>query len=173
LPDGSPRNMYTDEEGNPRPLARRGDEVMLTYEDFVRREHVTNPGGQIRSFEGTFSPLGADGTPQRVFDVRTGEIDHEAAKAWKKFDISHILLTRWDELKPALEGKIHVYAGEVDTFYLEGAVERFQGLAQKAGLLEDMVVEVVPGMAHALHAKGNQHMIDTIEQRWKALNASE
>ena len=65
LPDGTPRNMYVDESGARRPVARRGGEVMLHYEDFVRREDVLNPGGQIRSFEATFSPPGADGTPRR------------------------------------------------------------------------------------------------------------
>jgi len=168
LPDGTPRNMYVDENGEPRGLARNGDTVLLTYEDFVRREHVLNPGGQIRSFEGTFSPLGDDGTPRRVFDVATGEIDHEAAQAWRKYDISHILLTRWDELRESLAGKIHVYAGGLDTFYLEGAVERFMALAEEAGILDEMVVEVIPGMPHALHQPGQQDMALTIEARQRA-----
>ncbi len=165
LPDGTPRNMYVDETGAPRPLARRRGEVMLTYEDFVRRENVTNPGGQIRSFEATFSEPASDGTPQRVFDVTTGEIDHAAAQAWRKYDLSHIMLSKWDELRDQLHGKVHIYAGEVDSFYLEGAVERFQSLAAQAGLLEDMVVEVIPGMGHSRHSKGHQHMLDTIRDR--------
>ena len=143
-------------------------EVTLTYEDFVRREVVLNPGGQIRSFEGTFSPKAADGTPARVFDVETGEIDHEAVEAWRDYDISHTLLTRWDELKPRLAGKIRVYAGEVDTYYLEGAVERFQGLAREAGMLEDMTIEVVPGMAHSLHGDGFRDMVKVIGERMSA-----
>ena len=166
LEDGTPRNMYVDEHGEPRPLARRGEEVLLTYEAFVRREHVTNPGGQIRSFEATFSPPGEDGAPRRVFDVETGAIDHEAAAAWRDYDISHRLLTGWEELRPRLAGKVHVFAGEVDTFYLEGAVERFQALAREAGLLEDMVVEVIPGMGHSLHGPGQEAMLATIEERW-------
>ena len=92
-------------------------------------------------------------------------IDHAAAQAWRKYDISHILLTRWDELRGSLAGKIHIYAGEVDTFYLEGAVERFQGLAKQAGLLGEMVVEVVPGMAHRLHRAGHDAMQETIRAR--------
>jgi len=167
LPDGTPRNMYVDENGEPRPLARSAGEVRLTYEDFVRREDVLNPGGQIRSFEATFSPPGPDGAPRRVFDVATGEIDHEAARAWRAYDISYILLTRWDELRDRLRGKIHVYAGEVDTFYLEGAVERFRALADEAGMLDDMVVEVVSGMAHALHGPGQAAMEETIRARWE------
>ncbi|MCP3914694.1 MAG: esterase family protein [bacterium] len=168
LEDGTPRNMYVDENGEKRPLARRGGEVMLTAEQFIRREDVLNPGGQIRSFEGTFSPLGEDGTPRRVFDVETGAIDHEAAKAWRKYDISHVLLTGWDALEPRLGGKIHVYAGEVDTFYLEGAVERFQGLAREAGMLDAMHIEVVPGMAHSRHRPGHEAMIETIAKRARA-----
>jgi Putative esterase len=166
LADGTPRNMYVDENGNPRPLARRNGEVTLTYEDFVRREDVLNPGGQIRSFEGTFSPLGADGKPSRVFDVETGVVNHQVAKHWRKYDISHILLTQWEELRGSLAGKIHVYAGEQDTFYLEGAVERFMKLARKAGMLDEMVIELVPGMTHSLHRPGATEMERTIAERW-------
>ncbi len=165
LEDGSPRNMFTDEAGGKRPLARRGGEVTLTYEDFAQRENVLNPGGQLRSFDATFSPLAADGTPRRVFDVETGVIDHEVARAWRQYDISHLLLTRWDELRGSLRGKVHVYAGEVDTFYLEGAVERFRALAEEAGILEEMVVEVIPGMAHSSHGPGQENMLKTIELR--------
>jgi putative esterase len=168
LPDGTPRNMYVDEHGAKRPLARRGGQVLLTYEDFVRREHVLNPGGQIRSFEATFSPPGPDGEPRRVFDVETGVIDHAAAAAWRPYDISNTLLTRWTELRPRLAGKIHVFAGEVDTFYLEGAVERFRALAGEHGLLEDMQIEVVPGMPHMLHAPGQAAMERAIQARWEA-----
>jgi len=99
--------------------------------------------------------------------METGEIDHAAAQAWRKYDLSHILLTRWDELREPLRGKLHVYAGEVDTFYLEGAVERFMGLAEEAGILDEMVFEVIPGMAHAEHRAGYQDMLETIEKRWR------
>ncbi|MFT4543404.1 MAG: hypothetical protein ACI841_001827 [Planctomycetota bacterium] len=165
LDDGTARNMYVDEKGEPRPLARSAGKVTLTYEEFVRRENVLNPGGQIRSFEGTFSPLGADGKPRRVFDVETGVIDHEVAKHWRKYDISDILLTQWEELRGSLAGKIHVYAGELDNYHLEGAVERFMGLAEKAGMLDEMNIEVVPGMTHSWHAPGGAEMERTIAAR--------
>jgi hypothetical protein len=168
LPDGSPRNMYVDEQGKKRPLARQGERVMLLYEDFVRREHVLNPGGQIRSFEATFSPPAADGTPRRVFDVESGAIDHAVAATWKPYDIAHTLLTGWKELRPRLAGKIHLFAGEVDTFYLEGAVERFRTAAEAGGLLEHMQVEVIPGMAHTLHGEGQKQMESVILERWAA-----
>lgn len=168
LEDGSPRNMFVDEAGELRPLARNGERILLTYKDFVQREHVLNPGGQIRSFEGTFSPLAEDGTPRRVFDVETGVIDHEAAQAWRRFDISHILLTQWELLEPRLDGKIHVWAGTQDNFFLEGAVERFLTLAEPAGLLDHMTVEVIEGLPHSTHQPGNDWMLRAIEEGWNA-----
>lgn len=164
LPDGSPRNMFTDEEGHPRPVARDKNLVRLTYEAFVHRESVLNPGGQIRSFEATFSPRLPDGTPRRIFDPKTGVIDHETARAWRAYDISHTLLTRWDDLRPQLAGKIHIYAGEVDTFYLEGAVQRFQKLAAEKGLLDEMHVEVIPGMGHSMSPTGFHAMEAAVEK---------
>ena len=149
-------------------MARRGTQVMLTYEAFVRREHVTNPGGQIRSFEATFSQPDKDGIPQRVFDVATGKVNHDVAKTWRKYDLSHQMLTNWSQLKPDLAGKIHLFAGEVDTFYLEGAVERFEKLAKEAGLLEDMEVKVIPKMAHSLYQEGQKAMLKTIEENFKS-----
>ena len=171
LADGSPRNMYTDEQGGPRPLARRGNQVMLTYEQFVRREHVTNPGGQIRSFEATFSEPADDGTPQRVFDVATGEVNHAVAATWQPYDLSHVLLNNWDDRKADLAGKIHIFAGAQDTFYLNGAVERFEKAAAAAGLLEDMEVRVIPNMPHTLYQPGEKQMLEVIEANYREFAA--
>lgn len=168
LADGTPRNMYVDEQGGPRPLARRGNQVMLTYEQFVRREHVTNPGGQIRSFEATFSEPAEDGTPQRVFDVATGKVNHAVAATWQPYDLSHVLLSNWDDLKADLAGKIHIFAGAQDTFYLNGAVERFEKAAEAAGLLQEMEVRVIPNMPHTLYQPGEKQMLQVIEANYRA-----
>lgn len=165
LANGTPRNMYIDESGASRPLARRGEQVLVSYEDFVRREDVLNPGGQIASFEWTFSPRGADGMPARVFDRETGEIDHAVAASWRKYDIAHLIETRWEELKGRLAGRVHIYAGEMDNFYLEGAVERLEARLGELGVGDDELhVEVVPGMGHSLHGPGQEDMERTIER---------
>ncbi|MFT5049006.1 MAG: S-formylglutathione hydrolase FrmB [Chlamydiales bacterium] len=168
LPDGSARNMYLDADGGERAVARTETDTPATYRDFVEHEHVLNPGGQIRSFEATFSKPSVDGSPRRVFDVKTGAIDHEVAESWRAYDISHKLLTEWDELRDQLAGKIHVYAGELDTFYLEGAVKLFQAAADEAGMLDEMVIEVVPGMPHQLHGPGHAAMVETLVRAWEA-----
>ena len=87
-------------------------------------EETLGDGGQIRSFEWVFSPTDGNGRPKPLFDRRTGMIDSEVAEAWRNYDMSLILLDRWDELAPSLAGKIHVYMGNEDTFYLDKALSR-------------------------------------------------
>lgn len=139
---GLQMNMFTDELGNPRPLARFGDQPVLFYKSFSDMERPLR-GEQLGSFEAVFSPRGADGAPLQLWNRDTGAIDPKVAESWKKYDIDLILRTHWKELGPQLSGKIHVYMGDRDTFYLEGAVKRLQTDLKQLG--SDAVVEIVPG----------------------------
>ena len=142
-------NMYVDGDGAKRALARGRNGVVLEYEDFVRMEEVLGPGGQIHSFEAVFSQRGPDGLPRSLFDRATGQIDHQVATSWERYDIRLVLERNWKQLGPKLRGKLHVYAGERDTFYLEGAVALLKESLAKLG--SDAEVEVVPGMSHTIH----------------------
>ncbi|HLQ45237.1 MAG TPA: alpha/beta hydrolase-fold protein, partial [Planctomycetaceae bacterium] len=126
-------NMYTDRAGARRPIARRGNQPVLWYREFDWMEEVLGPGGQLHSFEAVFSPRGSDGKPVRVWDRRTGAVDTDAAKAWEKYDTRLVLERNWPTLGPKLRGKLHVYMGELDTFYLEGATRLLQESLKKLG----------------------------------------
>jgi len=145
-------NMYTDPKGERRPLARQGERVMLWYDDFVRQETVMGPGGQIHSFEAVFGQRGADGKPVPLFDRATGKVDPAVAKTWEPYDIRLVIERNWATLGPKLKGKLHIYAGEVDTFYLEGAARLLGESLKKLG--SDAEVEIVPGMPHTIHQPG-------------------
>src|SRR5262249_40412537 len=136
-------NMYRDPAGARRPLARSGDQVLLWFEDFDRMETVLGPGGQLHSFEAVFGGRGADGLPIRAWSRKTGAVDDAAIEHWKKYDIRLLLEERWKELAPRLTGKLHVFMGEQDTFYLEGATKLLKTSLEKLG--SDAVVEIVPG----------------------------
>lgn len=152
-------NMYVDAAGARRPLMRQGARVLLHYDDFVRQETVMGPGGQIHSFEAVFSPR-EHGVPRPLFDRATGAVDPVTAKAWEAFDINLVLERRWQELEPKLRGRIRVYAGEEDNFFLEGAARRLgETLAR---LKADATVEVIPGMGHSIHGPGIVEMFETI-----------
>ena len=157
-------NFFFESDETKRPVARRGNQVMLYYRPFVEREVVLGPGGQIMSFEGCFSPRGPDGQPVPVFDRKTGEAFVDVAKKWEKYDINLVLKNGWSELGPKLSGKLHVWGGEIDTFYLEGAVALLKETL--AELKSDAEIEVIPGMAHSLHRPGQAHMLETIRENW-------
>lgn len=153
-------NMYTDEQGGTRPIARMGGAPSLFYNDFVAMETVMGPGGQIGSFEAVFSPRGTDGKPVEVFDRASGAIFTDRIKAWEKYDIRRKIESEWSAKGSKLAGKIHVYAGEIDTFYLEGSARRLKDSLAKLG--SDAEVTIVPQMAHTIYRAGMKSMFETI-----------
>ena len=80
-------------------------------------------GQQWDIWEAVYSPQGEDGYPKRIFDKETGVIDKSVAEYWKEnFDLRYILERDWKTLGPKLEGKIHIYCGDMDNYYLNNAV---------------------------------------------------
>lgn len=138
--------FYETDGQTKKPLARIQGTPRLWYPDFCKMDDAMGRGGQIRSFEAVFSPKGDDGLPRFAFDRKTGLPDKEVIEYWKRYDISLTLQNNWDQLKDRLAGKIHVYMGDTDTFYLEGATILLGERLQKLG--SDAVVEIFPGKDH-------------------------
>ena len=101
--------------------------VQATVESYNHLELAlgtkSRSGDQYDIWEAVYSPMGEDGYPQRIWDKLTGEIDHEVAEYWREnYDLRHILARDWATLGPKLAGKIHIYAGDMDNYYLNNAV---------------------------------------------------
>ncbi len=80
-------------------------------------------GDQYDIWQAVYSPMGSDGYPKPIWDKRTGKIDREVANYWKEhYDLRHILERDWDNLGPRLKGKINIYVGDMDNYYLNNAV---------------------------------------------------
>ncbi|SFR53528.1 Putative esterase [Robiginitalea myxolifaciens] len=102
-------------------------QVHTTVKEYNQLEWVlgdkSRSGQQWDIWEATYSPQGADGYPQRIWDKQTGVIDKQVAEYWKEnYDLRHILERDWDKLGPKLRGKIHIYCGDMDNYYLNNAV---------------------------------------------------
>lgn len=121
-------NMYRKADGSATPLVRDKGQVIATFETFAKLEQTINAyGGQLASFDWVFSPRGADGRPVPMFDRATGNVDPAVVAYWRDhFDIAYRLKRDWPTLKADLDGKIHVYVGTADTFYLDGAAHRLK-----------------------------------------------
>ena len=76
--------------------------------------------------------MGSDGYPKRLWNKETGEIDKSVAAAWKKYDLRAILETNWTTLGPKLAHKLNVYVGDMDSYYLNDAVEKLNDFLSKA-----------------------------------------
>ncbi len=142
-----PTSLYIDDSGARRPIARSGDTPSLWFDSFGKMDDVINRGGQLRSFEAVFSPRGDDGEPLKLWERTTGRIDPAVAKAWEVYDIRLAVERNWTTLGPKLAGKLHIWTGELDTFYLNGAVELLR--ASLAALGSDAEVTIVPGASHS------------------------
>jgi hypothetical protein len=83
----------------------------------------TRSGDQWDVWQAVYSPVGEDGYPKPIWDRYTGEIDKEVANHWKEnFDLRYIMERDWSKLGKDLEGKIHIYCGDMDNYYLNNAV---------------------------------------------------
>jgi hypothetical protein len=130
-------NLYEDDNAyfldsrwkrTPRPGQRNWlGQVSTTLEETNHRELAlgthSRSGDQWDIWEAVYSPVGPDGYPRRIWDKLTGEIDREVAAFWREnYDLSHIIVRDWKTLGPKLRGKLHIYAGDMDNYYLNNAV---------------------------------------------------
>ena len=108
---------HRDYLGNIQSTLRQGNHLELVLGDKSRS------GQQWDIWEATYSPQGDDGYPMPIWDKMTGDINHSVAEYWKEnYDLRHILERDWDKLGDNLKGKIHIYCGDMDNYYLNNAV---------------------------------------------------
>jgi len=101
--------------------------ISTTIESMNRLELVLGDrgrsGGQWDIWQAVYSPAGADGYPKPIWDKKTGVIDPAVAAYWReRYDLGYILRRDWDKVGRKLRGKIHIYVGEADNYFLNNAV---------------------------------------------------
>lgn len=131
----------------PRPGQRNYlGQISTTLEQTNMRELAlgtnSRSGDQWDVWESVYSPVGANGYPKPIWDKRTGVIDPEVAAYWKEhYDLSHILQRDWRTLGPQLKGKLRIYVGDMDNYYLNNAVYEVEKFLKQADPPADAVVD--------------------------------
>jgi hypothetical protein len=120
-----------------RPNQRRPDgniESMMKDENWYELVvgDKSRSGGQWDIWEATFSPAGADGYPLRLWNKETGVIDRAVAERWKKYDLLDVLRSNWPTLGFKIASRLNVYVGDMDSYYLNDAVEKLNDFLGKA-----------------------------------------
>ena len=131
----------------PRPGSRNSlGHVATTLEQMNHRELAlgtrSRSGDQWDVWQSVYSPVGPDGYPKPIWDKRSGVIDASVAAYWREhFDLSYILQRDWATLGPKLRGKLRLYVGDMDNYYLNNAVYEVEAFLRSANPPADAVVD--------------------------------
>ncbi len=141
-------NVYYKPNGGDYPLMRVHGKVVSTIKDSAQLEEVLGPyGGQFSSFEWVFSPRDKSGAPQPMFDRATGAVDSKVVSYWAAhYDLANIVERVWPDRGSLLKGRIHLFVGTADTFYLDGSAHLFEARLSKLGA--DPHFTYLPGRSH-------------------------
>jgi hypothetical protein len=115
-----------------RPFRRTVEgQVAWTLRQLSLFEEVLGTRGrsnyQLEGWEAVYGPLDADGYPKPLWNKLTGTIDRSVAYSMRDngYDLRDYAQKNWDTLGPKVAGKLHFFAGDMDDFYLNLAVYRF------------------------------------------------
>ena len=141
-------NVYHRPDGTAYPIMRIDGKVVATIEQFAKTEAVLGPyGGQMTSFDWVFSPRSPSGAPMPMFDRVTGDVNPAVVAYWHDhYDLAHRVETEWPQTGPLLQGRIHLFVGTADTFYLDGSARLFEARLDKLGA--DPHFHYLPGRSH-------------------------
>lgn len=171
------KNIYVNEYGYERPIMRSIlGEPMISTRQFVYQENVLGSsdsyltsGMQIGSHTALYSPKGANGLPKPLFHPVTGEIDQSVASYWKKYDFKAYAEKNWKTLGPKIKGKIYVWMGDMDNFYLNMSTRVFADyLKTKENPKSDAVIEFTAMQGHCTQFS-NRRVLEQIQERLKKI----
>jgi len=130
-------------------------------------------GGQWEIYMACYGPVGEDGYPKPLWDKKTGEIDPEVAQYWRDhFDLRYYLENNWSLIGHKLKNKIHIYVGDMDSYYLNNAVKYMEEfLEQTQNPYYGGVVEYGDGEPHCWGPRGAD-LIHLIDQQVKKMKQS-
>jgi enterochelin esterase-like enzyme len=116
-----------------RPIMRTTKgQVEVSMRQISQLEEVLGSHGrscqQLEAWEAVYGPVGEDGYPKPLWDKRTGKIDHDVAHYTREhgYDLTDYIRENWPKIGPQLAGKLHIYVGDMDNFYLSLAVYKLE-----------------------------------------------
>ncbi len=161
-------NAYVNEHGFERPSARDLDgDTRFTIRHECQMENVlgagdswTMSGQQWGAWNAAYGPRGADGRPVALWDPKMGRINRQVVEHWKKYDLRMVMEQNWKTLGPRLRGKIHIYVGEADNYFLNNAVHMLEAFSSKAEPPYKGKIAYGPGKGHCWIGLSERQLID-------------
>lgn len=149
-------NAYVNRYGFERPAKRTVDgETVYTVRHECQVENVlgrgdswVTSGKDWCAWNAVFGPRGADGRPKPLWEPKSGAIDRSVTDHWRKYDLRLVLQSNWPELAPRLKGKIRVWVGDGDDYFLNNAVHRLDEFLRRARPAYEGTIEFGPRAGH-------------------------
>lgn len=155
-------NIYEDENiylrnGELVPAFRKNGEPVYSVALENAYEEVMGPGNssaqQWDSWQAVFGPKGENGNPAPLFEAATGVMDHDIAEQYRKYDIAHLLRESPEKYGPIFKSNIRVRVGDIDSYYLNQAVELLRQSLEEAGYLGEAMdwggyIDIEPRLDH-------------------------
>jgi len=151
------KQAFKNEVGYLRPIMRdTNGEPLLSMKEFIAYENVfgssdsyLNSGSQFSAHTALYSPKGNNGLPKPMFDPYTGVIDPDVAASWQKYDFKKYAEKNWSVLGPKIQGKIYIWMGDMDHFYLNPGTRGFdEFLKSTSNPKSDAIIEFTPMEGH-------------------------
>jgi Putative esterase len=160
-------NAYVNRRGFERASSREiNGDTRLTMRYEVQIERVLGRadrwelgGRDWGSWNATFGPRGDDGLPKPLWDGRTGKIDRSVLEHWKKYDLRLTLEKNWKTLGPKLRGKLRIWVGEADDYFLNNAVHLLDDFLSKAQPPYEGKITYGPRGGHGYRVLSNQQLL--------------
>ncbi len=106
-----------------------------------------------------------------MFDPETGVLDSLVAESWKKYDFKLYIEKNWEVLGPKLQGKIFIWMGDMDHFYLNLATRSFSDyLETTTNPKSDAVIVFAPNKGHCA-IFSNKVILQQIKKRLELIRS--
>jgi Putative esterase len=167
-------NAYVNRHGFERPAAREvSGDVRYTMRHECQLENVLGrgsswalSGGQWGAWNAAYGARGPDGQPVPLWNPVTGTMDRKAVAHWKSYDLRRHLEENWPELGPKLKGKLHIWVGEADDYFLNNAVHRLDAFLSHAKPPYEGSITYGPGAGHCWIGISEATMMKQMAQRF-------
>jgi hypothetical protein len=167
-------NAYTNDGGFERPSCRSLDgDTRFTMRYEVLLERVLGRGGDWTlsgrdwgSWNATFAPRGSDGRPLPLWEGKSGRIDRTVAEAYQKYDLRLQMQKNWATLGPKLRGKLRIWVGDADDYFLNNAVRRLDAFLKRARPAYEGQITFAPYQGHGYRGLSEKQMV---EEMWAAV----
>jgi hypothetical protein len=118
----APYYMQRVSDGRPRLTNQQFNDIELVLGSHGRSAE------QFGAWDAAYGPVGEDGYPKPLWNLDTGEMDRSVAEYMRAhdYDLRDYLQRNWAKIGPNLVGKLHLFSGDMDNYYLNLGVYKLE-----------------------------------------------